>query len=319
MQAIALDIHTHLVPVHDAEFRSADGVAWDAAARMLSVDGHTVGTAPLFAPHKLIAWLDASRIAAAWISAPPPLYRQHLGERQAAAWVDRVNKGLGDIAERHAARLTALPHLPIEHPELAADVAGRAIAAGVTRFSAPAGAPGRMLSDAAYDPLWTALGAASAFVLFHPGECEDRRLAPFYLGNLLGNPYETLVAIAHLVFGGIPERFPCVTFCFAHGGGAAAMLAGRFQQGFLTKRPGVDTRRAPPREAMRRMMVDCITHDPTALTLAESVFGEDHIVFGSDWPFPMGLMEPQAVLATLDDPLRARIARANPNQLLKST
>src|SRR5262249_6819355 len=89
------------------------------------------------------------------------------------------------------------------------------------RFSLPSGGPGRMLSDRRYAPLWQTLDAAAAFVLVHPGENDDPRLAPFYLTNLLSNPYETTVAIAHLVFGGVVARYPNITFCFAHGGGVA--------------------------------------------------------------------------------------------------
>ncbi|WP_162827087.1 amidohydrolase family protein [Pseudolabrys taiwanensis] len=311
MQPIKLDIHTHLVPVDAAALAGIDGVSWDAAAGAMTVDGHTLGMKPLYAPDKLIAWLDANAIGAAWISAPPPLYRQHLSESAAAAWCDYVNRGLADIAQRHANRLTALPHLPIEHPALAADIAARAIAAGRHRFSAPSGGPGRMLSDAAYTPLWQALDKANAFVLFHPGENDDARLTPFYLTNLLGNPYETTVAIAHIVFGGIAERYPNIKFCFAHGGGAAAMLAGRFERAFHTDRPGVDKSLEPPRVALQRLWVDCITHERGALHLAASIFGKKHVVFGSDWPFPMGVIEPQAQLAWLEGDERKRVVEDN--------
>src|SRR5262249_49332701 len=190
----------------------------------------------------LIAWLDANRIAAAWISAPPPLYRQHLPEETSARWVEYVNRGLAAIARRHGGRLTALPHLPVEHPGLAVDGAARAIAAGQRRFSSPAGGPGRMLSDKVYDPLWRTLEAAAAFVLIHPGENADPRLTPFYLTNLLGNPYETTVAIAHLVLGGVVARYPNITFCFAHGGGGAAALAGRVHEELPHQSPA----RLPP-------------------------------------------------------------------------
>ncbi|MCK9913295.1 hypothetical protein MXD81_29350 [Microbacteriaceae bacterium K1510] len=151
-----------------------EGVTWNAASTSLVVDGRKIGMKPLFAPKALIAWLDANAIGAAWISAPPPLYRQHLPEASSARWVDYVNRGLATIAQRYPSRLTALPHLPIEHPGLAAGVAARAIAAGQRRFSSPSGGPGRMLSDGVYDPRWRTLDAASAFVLVPPGENDDR-------------------------------------------------------------------------------------------------------------------------------------------------
>ncbi|MBR1177211.1 amidohydrolase family protein [Bradyrhizobium sp. KB893862 SZCCT0404] len=311
MKPILLDIHTHQVPIDAEALAEIEGVSWDAAANALLVDRHKIGIRSLFQPGALIAWLDANRIAQAWISAPPPLYRRQLAEQDAARWVQYVNHGLAAITRRHAGRLTALPHLPIEHPDLAADIAARGIAGGARRFSAPSGGPVSMLSDPRYDALWRVLNGVGAFVLVHPGECDDARLRPFYLSNLLGNPYETTVAIAHLVFGGVTARFPDITFCFAHGGGAAAMLAGRFEQGFRTDRPGVDTALPSPRTALRNLTVDCITHDVDALRLAQTVFGTDGILFGSDWPFPMGLMRPHEQLASLSETERERILGAN--------
>lgn len=311
MEQIALDIHTHQVPVDETALASIDGVTWDVDASALIVDGHKIGMKPLFEPETLIEWLDENRIGSAWISAPPPLYRQHIGEVEAMRWVEYVNTGLAAIARRRSDRLMALPHLPIEHPGLVDKIATQAIATGQRHFSSPSGGPIRRLSDPVYDPLWRTLDGASAFVLLHPGENDDARLEPFYLSNLLGNPYETTVAIAHLVFGGVIERFPRITFCFAHGGGAAAMLAGRFEHGFRTDRPGVDIALPSPRTLLRRLTVDCVTHDVDALRLAEKVFGADHVLFGSDWPFPMGLMRPHAELGALSPEEHERIYRAN--------
>jgi aminocarboxymuconate-semialdehyde decarboxylase len=310
VEPIVLDIHTHLVPVDEAALAAIDGVSLDAAGAVLTVDGRKIGMKPLFAPEALIAWLDANAIDAAWFAAPPPLYRQNLSESASHRWVNYINDGLAAIA-RHFPRLTAMPHLPIEHPDVAADLATLAIAVGQRRFSIPSGGPGRMLSDKAYETLWRALDAASAFVLVHPGENDDPRLVPFYLTNLLGNPYETTVAIAHLVFGGILTLYPNITFCFAHGGGAAPMLAGRFEQGFQTDRPGIDKSLPSPRLLLKRLMVDCVTHDAEALHLAETVFGPDRILFGSDWPFPMGTLQPHEKLSAIAPAVRKRIYQDN--------
>jgi aminocarboxymuconate-semialdehyde decarboxylase len=319
MNRVSIDIHTHQAPIDADALSGVDGVSWEPAAKALLVDDHKIGMRPLFEPETLVAWLDLNQIAKAWISAPPPLYRQHLAEEQAACWVQYVNRGLAAIAGRHLGRLTALPHLPIEHPDLAADIAGREIANGCLRFSSPSGGPGRVLSHPSYEPLWRVLDGARAFLLVHPGECDDARLEPFYLSNLLGNPFETTVAIAHLVFGGVIARYPHITFCFAHGGGAAAMLAGRFEQGFRSDRPGIDTALPSPRAMLRNLLVDCVIHDPDALRLAETVFGADRILFGSDWPFPMGLMRPRDQLAALSEAQRARILEINPANLLATS
>jgi aminocarboxymuconate-semialdehyde decarboxylase len=319
-ERIALDVHAHLAPVFPDDLDSVEGVTWKAEAGVLSVDGHDVGMKPLFDPPALVAWMERNNVEHAWISIPPPLYRMHLQSNDARNWARYANRGLQRIADAHPERLSPLPHLPLQDPQIAIDTAKEWIARGHRRFGAPSGGHGeQVLSDAAYQPLWRALNDAKAFVFFHPGECADGRLTAFYLSNLLGNPYETAVAIGHLTFGGVFERYSGITFCFAHGGGVLPMLAGRFERGFATARPGIDTKAASPRKAFRKVCVDCIVHDPDALTLAEKVFGETQIVFGSDWPFPMGVIEPHQQMAELDAARRKRIFCDNPERIMKET
>jgi aminocarboxymuconate-semialdehyde decarboxylase len=319
-ERIALDVHAHLAPILPDELASIDGVTWLADKKALVVDGHTVGMKPLFDPPALVTWMDRNAVAKAWISIPPPLYRTQQQGDAARAWVTYVNNGLAGIAAAYPDRLAPLLHLTLQAPDVAVATAREWIARGHRRFGAPSGGHGdQVLSDKAYEPLWQVLDDAGAFVFFHPGECSDGRLTAFYLSNLLGNPYETAVAIAHLAFGSVFERFGRIRFCFAHSGGVLPMVAGRFERGFDTARPDIDTKRQSPKKVFRNVCVDCIAHDPASLTLAEETFGEGNVVFGSDWPFPMGLIEPHAQMASVDRARRQRIFCDNPDRLTKET
>lgn len=307
---IALDTHTHLVPVAAGKLTAFDEVDWIKEGEKLSVDGHVVGMSPLFHPERLLSWLDEQRIGQAWVSIPPPLYRPHLTVEEADGWTRALNLGLAEICARHGDRLRPLAHLPVEHPALAAAIAGEAMASGTFAGAAMStGQPGDVLSDPRYDPLWTALDRHSAFLMLHPGDSHDPRLDPYYLTNLLGNPFETTLAAAHLVFAGIPRRFPAMRLCLAHAGGAAALLAGRWDRGQETARPGIDTAAERPSDTLRRMFADCVAHDTATLEFASARFGADHILFGSDWPFPMGLIEPHRQLGAVSEATRARIFR----------
>ena len=97
------------------------------------------------------------------------------------------------------------------------------------------------------------------------------------------------------------------------------MVAARFERGFDTARPDIDTKRLSPKTVFRNICVDCISHDAASLALAEQTFGEGNVVFGSDWPFPMGLIEPHAQMALLDKNRRKRIFCDNPERLEKET
>lgn len=290
---IEIDVHTHLAPIRPEALSTLPGVEWRADAEALILDGHRVGVKDLFHPERLLEWMSRHHIRRALVSIPPPLYRQNLDLEAAHAWVRYVNDELALIAQRSQGRLGALCYLPLEHPTLVEAwlqngwddrFEGVALAAG--------GHEKIVLSDASYEPLWQALNAAGAFVFLHPGACADPRLARFYLENLVGNPYETGVAASHLVMAGVPARYPDIRFCLAHAGGVFASLVGRLERGFETTRPDIPEGVERPLQAARRFRVDCIAHHPSTLQLAQDIFGADHVMFGSDWPFPMGIPTP---------------------------
>ena len=314
-ERISLDVHAHLAPIFLDALTKIKGVSWNAADRVLTVDGHEVGMKPLFDPEALVAWMEKNGVEMAWISIPPPLYRPELLNEDARDWVLYVNAGLQRISQNHPGHFSPLFHLPLQSPQLALEVAQHWIAKGHRRFGAPSGGCDLVLSDPAYAPLWQALDGAKAFVFFHPGECADGRLKAFYLSNLVGNPYESAVAMSHPVLGGVIERHPGIRFCFAHGGGALPILAGRLERGFDTKRPGIATGGKSPKELLRHICVDCIMHDEAALELAESVFSPSNVIFGSDWPFPMGVVEPHDQMKNIDQNRRQRIFCDNPDRL----
>jgi predicted TIM-barrel fold metal-dependent hydrolase len=223
MDTIVLDVHAHLVPVTLDLVSSLSGVTWDAQSQAMTIDGHLLATKALFQADVLLAWMDKNTIGHAWISIPPPAYRQALDEIGAGEWAVYVNDGLASIAAKHPDRLSALLHLPVEHPVLAVEV----VRNGARKFAMSAGAgPNVWLSDPVYEPLWKALDERAAFLFIHPGTTCDPRLYKYFLRNLFGNPTETGVAATHLAISGVMSRFARMTVCLAHGGVAIALGIG---------------------------------------------------------------------------------------------
>lgn len=288
------DAHTHLVPATVVE------AARRARYDMSVGDGHLFTPALRFPmkritdPSALIDWLDDNHLEGAVVSPPPPLYRPDLDDQDVAAWVGLVNHGLAEVCAD--ARLRPLAYVPAERPRLAAEVIMGLddTWVGVTLGTDLAG---MVYSDRALDPVWEALTTRDLAAFIHPGACPDSRLKQFYLTNLVGNPYETTVAAAHLVFGDVLGRDPDLRILLAHGGGAAAALVGRWEQGHATDRPGIERLTLTPREALRRLWVDSLVHDPSYLRHVIETLGADRLVLGSDWPFPMGA---DTVISTID-------------------
>jgi len=150
-----------------------------------------------------------------------------------------------------------------------------------------------------------------------PAAACDPRLARFSLPNLLGGPTETAIAAAHLSLSGVLEQHPGITFCLAHGGGSFAAVAGRVQRGQDTDRDGAYLGGEKVRAALKRFCVDCITHDADAMALVAATFGSSRVLFGSDWPFDMGLADPHAQLQDVEVGLRKDIFSINPEALIR--
>ena len=115
-------MHAHLAPVNPRSLEGIDGVQWLARDEALLVDNHRIGIKALFEPQRLIEWLDQSSVRRAWVSIPPPLYRQQLSRRAAAAWVGYLNAELLAVCAASHGRLEALYYLPLEHPDLLSEL-----------------------------------------------------------------------------------------------------------------------------------------------------------------------------------------------------
>jgi aminocarboxymuconate-semialdehyde decarboxylase len=104
----------------------------------------------------------------------------------------------------------------------------------------------------------------------------------------LGNPFETSLAVCRIIFGGIMQRFPELKFCLSHGGGAIPYIAGRLDHGYLRREECKKSIQTPPSTFLKKLYFDTIVFERKALELLVSVFGPEHVLLGSDYPFDMG-------------------------------
>jgi aminocarboxymuconate-semialdehyde decarboxylase len=290
------DVHTHLIPptVLSAAHRGEFGLSVDSGS--LVVDGQRLPLRRLADPTALLHWIAEQSLDGAVVSVPPALFRYDAG----VEWAELVNQGLRELATPQLRVLAHLPLLDPAAPTVAAGLAGEGVFSGFAL-----GTP----SYAGLDPVWRVLDSVGAFTLIHPGASDDKRLDSFYLSNLLGNPYETGVAAASLVFADVPGRFPGIQFCLCHGGGVTAAVAGRWQRGIDTNRPGIEPVSLPVAEALRRFYVDDLAHDDAVLELLTKTFGPERVLAGSDWPFPMGSDGVSAVRSTTAEMLTRPLAK----------
>ena len=153
-------------------------------------------------------------------------------------------------------------------------------------------------------------------VLVHPwNTMASERMPKYMLAWLVGMPTETHLAIMSLILSGAFERLPqSLKICFAHGGGNFAAQIGRVDNAWHRR----DIVRAdcpnPPSSYADRFSVDSAVFSDEALRLLVSVMGEDRILMGSDYPFPLGEIEPGRLIDTsthLSDAAKQKLLSGN--------
>lgn len=208
------------------------------------------------------------------------------------------------LARLGSDRVAILGTVPLQEPELASDELGRLMSTGAfVGVEVTASVNGVYLGDERFEPFWAAAERHDALVFVHP-TTRGFPIEDYYLWNLVGNPFETTVAAAHLVLSGTIGRHPRLRVLLAHGGGAVVALSGRIRHGqAAVVAAGADTG-----DPLGPFLFDTVTHDPALLrTLVETV-GPDRVLLGSDFPFDMADPDPIATVRAAGLPPEAEHA-----------
>jgi len=219
------------------------------------------------------------------------LYNQEAGLTTAASIIqnDQIAKHVRDYPKRFYGIAT----LPMQAPKAAADELERAIGKlGLKGMQIGSNINGKNLDEPEFEPVWQVASAHHAFCMVHPNNVAGMdRLRNYYLNNLIGNPLDTTIAAASLVFGGVIERFPNIRFYMVHGGGFTPYQAGRWQHGWHVRPEPKKHLKYPPAETIRTFFCDTILHSKPQLEFLVQEFGSSQIILGSDYPYDMGTFE----------------------------
>lgn len=149
------------------------------------------------------------------------------------------------------------------------------------------------LDDPMFEPFWQCVEDLDAVVFVHPWDMMGgQRLEKHWLSWLVSMPAETATAISCMIFGGVYKRHPKLKVYYAHGGGSFIGILARIQQGYDC-RPDLFPEQCDPKQYLKHIVVDSLTHDPDMLELLLKHMGPDNVMIGSDYPFPLG--EPEDV------------------------
>ena len=325
-----IDVHAHYVPRSVVDALDSSG-EWHGI-KLEEVDGQIVSTTP--AARFPLPWpnfrapitdrleeMDRIRVDMQIISLTPTLWRHELPGEQMIPMAREVNDETAAISREHPERFRGFAFLPLQDTDGSVRELERAmteldlVGAAVTTNVA-----GTDWDDDRLFPILEAAERLNAFLFVHPADVRTRKLLDrYHLRNSIGNPLETTIAIASLVYGGVLDRLPNLKLCFAHGGGYAVFAAGRFDHGYEVRSEARASVQRPPSDYLRSMYFDCLTHSPIALRHLVDLVGIEQVVLGSDFPADMGYRDPVGWLERaplLDEAEKEQIRGGNLERLL---
>lgn len=326
---VGIDIHAHFFPENFLRMIEQEGSAAGARVDRSNPAGPAIVTAAGATPPLSPAYWDLdlrvkamnrTGIGIQGLSLTVPMVyfaAGGLGRRLAQAF----NDGLAQAHTAFPDRFVGLAALPMQEPTAAVtELARAARLPGVRGIYLGTNVNGRELSDPAFAPVFERCQEYELPVFLHPiTVVGGARLAPYYLNNLLGNPFDTTVAAAHLVLGGVLDRFPRLQICLPHAGGALPYLFGRLQHGQRVRPEARNKARRPFSAYLRRFTYDTISHSPEALRYLIGLVGTDRVMVGSDFCFDMGYERPRDIVTKrlgLKAADQLRILRGNAARLL---
>jgi len=202
-----------------------------------------------------------------------------------------LNDHIASVINDYPGRFLGLGTLPLQSPDLAVKEMERCIKdLKLSGIEIGSHVNDWNLDNENLFPVYEAAEELGAAVFVHPWDMMGKEKMPkYWLPWLVGMPAETSLAICSMIFGGVFEKFKKLKVCFSHGGGSFPFTIGRIEHGFNVRPDlvAVDNK-VNPREYLGKFYLDSLVHDEMALKYLVELIGDEKIVLGSDYPFPLG-------------------------------
>jgi len=305
MSGQVIDVHSHIVPARLAENAQAGGVHYgiafdrDVRGKITSSVGGKPPFAlpwptPLETPSERVRSMDGIGVDVHMLSLSPAMIWYTTPAGDGLQMAIETNDDIADVVSEHPDRYRGLAFLPLQDP--------KASVAELERCVRDRGFDGAIVgthvdgTDWDSPELFPVLEAAQdlgALLFVHPTRGRGQSfLQSYHLKNLIGNPLETTISIASLIFGGVLDRLPDLKLCFAHGGGYGCLGIARMDHGHSIRAEAQGIAKLPS-DYLRELYFDSLVHGHRTLDQVIDLAGIGQVVLGSDYPADMG--EPRPV------------------------
>ncbi len=321
-----IDIHSHFYPddIADMESRFGPGV-WpgfrkfeDPTRGMITYDGKDYR--PIYDacwdPARRIEELDKYGVDMQIMCATPILFAYEKPAAEALECAKVMNDAAIHMCDHNPARLKTMCQVPLQDIDLACAEVERAMRSGHVAVQIGNHVKEKNLDDEGLITFLQHCASIDAPVLIHPWDMmAPERMPKYMLQWLVAMPAETQLSILSLILSGAFERLPkSLKLCFAHGGGSFAYLMGRVDNAWRER--DIVRKDCPklPSSYVDRFYVDSAVFSDDALDLLVKCSGPERVMFGTDYPFPLGEIDMGALVRNhpnLSDQQKTSILGAN--------
>jgi aminocarboxymuconate-semialdehyde decarboxylase len=296
------DMHTHFIPPEFVEAISKPGSAWQA--RLIKKgdepwiehdQGYSYPLTPGFHDTAArLADMARNKLDMGAVSVSPTLFYYWAGPKLAMDVARMTNDGLFALAKTHPDKFVGMGTLPMQDLGLAIKELRRCAGElGFKSVQIGSNVQGVQFDDPQFLPFFKECEALGIFVFFHPYYVGTKDMfTKYYLTNLYGNPLDTAMCVASLIFGGVLEKCPNLKVGFTHGGGFFPYQIGRLKHGYeVRNEPKVNGVKSPEKY-LHQLYFDTIVFMDQQLRFLVELTGADHVMLGTDYAFDMAEFAP---------------------------
>jgi aminocarboxymuconate-semialdehyde decarboxylase len=245
-------------------------------------------------------------------------------DRDLAGKIIRLqNEKMAEFCAGHPDRFVGLASVAMEHPDEAPKQLEEAVKKlGLRGCCITAEIKDDELSDPKFHSFWAKAEELQAFVLIHPQgfrEGARRFRGNGGLGNVIGSPVATSVALSHLIQEGTLDRFPGLKICAAHGGGYLPNYAGRSDLCLSVFPEQCKPLKKMPSEYLKQLYYDSILFTGEGLRHLVATVGASQVLMGTDYSAPWNPNPVDHILMTpsLSNADRIAVLGGNAAKLLR--
>ena len=298
-----IDIHTHILPKEIPNFNKIFGYG-----DFIQLKHHQPCCAKMYMGDQFFreiednCWNPTQRISdcsnqgvdVQVLSTVPVMFSYWTKPKDGLYVSQILNDDIAQKVYKYPKRFVGLGNLPMQSNKLSIKELERCKKIGLKGIQIGSHINNQNLDHPDIFPIFQACQDLDMSVFVHPWWWTAKDKMPkYWLPWLVGMPMETSLAICSMIFSGVFEKLKNLRVAFAHGGGAFPMTVGRIEHGFNVRPDLVSVdNNVNPKKYLGKFWLDSLVHDGGVLKYIIDLIGSDKVALGSDYPFPLGELNP---------------------------